>query len=232
MNAIAERKETAVETMPAASEAGSLMQVIERAARDPNVDTDKMRALLDMKKEIMQESAKRDFADAMNAAQEEMRPISQDASNTQTRSKYASYAALDRPMRPIYTRHGFSLGFDTADGAPEGHIRVVCEVAHKNGHSRVPHLDMPADGKGAKRGLLKMIFNIAESESDDDDGNAAGAGPKVSEAQLKELLALADDVGADKVKFCQYAGVASFADIGADKFEAAKKTLEAKRRAK
>ena len=72
------------------------------------------------------------------------------------------------------------------------HVRVVCYVGHVGGHSRAYHVDMPADGKGAKGGdvmtkthavgagmsygmryLLKMIFNIAIGE-DDDDGNGAG----------------------------------------------------------
>jgi hypothetical protein len=95
----------------------------------------------------------------------------------------------DRALRPIYTKHGFSLSFDTADGAPADHVRVVCRSRTATATSEPPHLDMPADGKGAKGGdvmtkthaigaavtygkryLLGMIFNIAVGE--DDDGNA------------------------------------------------------------
>lgn len=78
-------------------------------------------------------------------------------------------------------------------------VRVLCYVAHAQGHSRTYHIDMPADGKGAKGGdvmtkthavgagasygmryLLKMIFNVAVGE-DDADGNdlqAAHLGPE------------------------------------------------------
>ena len=50
-----------------------------------------------------------------------MRAIAADANNPQTRSRYASYFALDNAVRPIYTKHGFSLTFDTGDGAPDQH---------------------------------------------------------------------------------------------------------------
>jgi hypothetical protein len=111
--------------------------------------------------------------------------------NHQTKSKYASYADLDRAVRPIYSDHGFSLSFDSGDNAPADCVRVVCKVAHRGGHREIHHLDMPADGKGAKGGdvmtkthatgaaitygkryLLGMIFNLAVGE--DDDGNSAG----------------------------------------------------------
>src|SRR6185436_6685763 len=94
--------------------------------------------------------------------------------------------------RPIYTKHGFALSFNTAEGAPENYVRVVCNVSHDGGHSRQFQIDMPADGKGAKGGdvmtkthavgsgmtygmryLLKMIFNVAIGE-DDTDGNVPG----------------------------------------------------------
>jgi hypothetical protein len=174
-----------------AADAGSLMAVISRAAADPNTDVDKLERLMGLYERITDRSAEQSYHDAMNAAQEEMRPIAADANNPQTKSKYASYAALDRALRPIYTRHGFSISFDTADGAPVDHVRVVAEVAHRDGFKKRPHLDMPADGKGAKGGdvmtkthaigaavtygkryLLGMVFNIAVG--DDDDGNSNG----------------------------------------------------------
>jgi hypothetical protein len=124
-----------------------------------------------------------------HAAQQEMRHIAADANNPQTKSKYATYAALDAKVRPIYSKHGFSLSFYTADGAPEGSIRIVCKVA-RGGHTERPYIDMPADGKGAKGGdvmtkthatgagvtygrryLLGMIFNLVIGE--DNDGNGA-----------------------------------------------------------
>lgn len=185
----------------------SLMEMVERAARDPAVDIHKMERLMAMVEKQQQRVAEQAFNEAMNLAQEEMGPVSKDASNPQTRSKYASYAALDQAVRSIYSKHGFSLSFDT-ESLPSDMIRVVCKVAHRDGHAERPHLDLPADGKGAKggdvmtkthatmsavtygkRGLLKMIFNIAEGDLDDDGNAASGprapAQPKMSEGAMK-----------------------------------------------
>jgi hypothetical protein len=227
-----------------ASEAMSLLAVIERAARDPMVDVNKMRELMAMRKEIVAEQAAQAFDEAMTHVQEEMRPIAADASNPQTRSKYASYLALDRAMRPIYTRHGFNLTGNTAEGAPEGYVRVVCDVS-RSGHTRRYQVDMPADGKGAKGGdvmtkthavgsamtygqryLLKLIFNIAVGE--DDDGNRASGDPTISADQIGELQAMIESVGANKELFLKYFKVETLADIPTKKFQAAVDALNAK----
>ena len=208
--AVAKRKE---ETAPApvpVSESAAIIQMIERAARDPSVDLDKMQRLLEMREKIDAQAREREFNERMAAAQQEMRPVSADANNPQTKSKYASYAALDRALRPIYTKAGFALSFNTAPEAPPDHVRIVCDVTNC-GHTRRYQIDMPADGKGAKGGdvmtkthatgsaatygmryLLKMIFNVAVGEADDDGNKAGKTGPveRVTEQQVKELNAL------------------------------------------
>lgn len=222
-----------------------IMAVISRAATDPNVDVEKMERLMAMYERIEGKKAETAFNAAMVEAQQEMRPISADANNPQTRSRYASYAKLDASLRPIYTRHGFSLSFDTGDAAQD-YVRVVCQVAHAAGFSRSFHIDMPADGKGAKGGdvmtkthaagaamsygmryLLKMIFNVAVGE-DDTDGNPPS--PKVSEEQEANLQALIEEVGANKPAFLKFLKVSALADIRADRYAEAVKMLEAKRR--
>jgi hypothetical protein len=229
-------------------DAASLMAVISRAASDPATDVDKLERLLGMYERITARSAEQSYHDAMSDAQAEMRPIAADASNPQTKSKYASFVALDRALRPIYTKYGFSLSYDTAEGAPPEYVRVVCKVSHRAGHTERPRIDMPADGKGAKGGdvmtkthatgaamtygqryLLKMIFNIAVG--DDNDGNwEGGATQYLTEAQIQQLNVFADEVGADKRKFCEFLGVDSFAEIPAHQFARAKQALESKRR--
>jgi hypothetical protein len=166
----------------------ALVSIIERAAINPEVDIEKMERLLDMHDRILMRQAETEFNAGMTAAQSEMGRVSTDATNPQTRSRYATYGKLDSVLRPIYTAHGFALSFDTGE-ASEGMLRVICRVSHRGGYSREYHVDMPADGKGAKGGdvmtkthatgaamsygmryLLKMIFNVAIGE-DDNDGN-------------------------------------------------------------
>jgi hypothetical protein len=232
-------------TAVAAIEPTSLMQVISRAASDPSVDIDKMQRLMEMHERLQARSAESAFNDAMAAAQAEMRPVAAKAENPQTRSKYATYAALDKELRPIYAKHGFSISYDTDDSPKAEHIRVLAYVA-RTGHTRTYKVDMPADGKGAKGGdvmtkthaagaamsygmryLLKMIFNVAVGQ-DDKDGNEPE--PVISEKQVADLEALITEVGADKVKFLRHIKVDSLDQIYARAYASVVKMLEAKRK--
>lgn len=193
---------------PVTDEATALIQVIERAARDPSVDIDKMERLLAMKERMDSQRAEAIFNTAMSAAQSEMSQVSADAENPQTNSKYASYSALDKVLRPIYTTHGLSLSFDS-DSAIEGWVRIICRISHTGGFSRSHHVDLPADGLGPKgspvmtkthatggavtygmRYLLKMIFNVAVG-TDDNDGNIPLE--YISEEQSIIIQALLDE---------------------------------------
>ena len=192
MNQITTKQEQ--DTLPVVtSDSAALMQVISRAASDPAYDIDKMERLFKMHQEIVARDAEREFNTAMAGVQAKSRRVAADLHNPQTHSNYASYAALDRALRPLYTEAGFALSFGTGDPAPDS-VQVICHVTHSAGHTRKYQIQMPADGKGAKGGdvmtkthatgsatqygmryLLKMIFNVAIGiDLDDDDGNKAG----------------------------------------------------------
>lgn len=210
----------------------SLMETISKAASDPDVNIDKFERLMAMSERADARASEREFNIAMNEVQEEIRPIAADASNPQTKSKYASYLALDKALRPIYTNHGFSLSFDTGDATADM-VRVLCYVSHRDGHSRTYKVDMPADGKGAKGGdvmtkthatgaamtygqryLLKMIFNIAVGE--DDDGNKAGdTSKKITPEQASTVLGLIERTNADIEKVCAYFKIDAIPDLKA-----------------
>jgi hypothetical protein len=174
----------------AVTEQSAMVSMIERAARDPAINIDKLERLITLQENAQERVAEQAFNMAMSDAQGEMGPIAADSNNPQTKSRYASYFALDKALRPIYSKHGFALSFGTGDVPQESYIRVLCYTSHRGGYTRTYHVDMPADGKGAKGGdvmtkthatgsamtygqryLLKMIFNIAIGS--DDDGNAA-----------------------------------------------------------
>lgn len=185
------KQEALIEAPPqaVARPAESPLAMFERMASDPSVDVDKFERFMQMREREMARVAQEQFNAAMAAAQAEMRPVAADADNPQTRSKYASFAALDKALRPIYTKHGFAPSFDTTDSPLPDHVRILCYVSHIGGHSRTYRIDMPNDGKGAKGGdvmtkthaqgaamsygtryLHKMIWNVAVGE-DDNDGN-------------------------------------------------------------
>jgi hypothetical protein len=171
-----------------ASETATPAQMLAMAVAQ-GADPERLQKLLDLQERWEATQAKRSYTEAMNDAQGDMGRVSADATNPQTRSRYASYGKLDSVLRPIYVKHGFSLSFNEADSPKPEHVRVVCRVSHRAGHTEEFHTDMPADGKGAKGGdvmtkthavgaakqygmryLLKGIFNVAIGD-EDTDGN-------------------------------------------------------------
>lgn len=176
------------------------LNLIRELAVNPNVDPDKLSKILDLQERIMDKNAEQQFNDAMHKAQQEMSFIRTDQKNKDKGNVYASYKALDRHIRPIYTKHGFSVSFDTGPGKPEygpirdGEIRILMDIAHSAGWKVQKHTDIPVETTGAqgakmmtkthatgsgmsygKRYLLIFGFNLAVGE-EDDDGNKAGAG--------------------------------------------------------
>jgi len=163
--------------------------VIVRAAADPNFNIEKLERLVRIQEELDKREAERKFNEEMSAAQAEMQAVSADASNPVTRSRYASYAKLDHAIRPIYTRHRFSISFNTEPSGEPNRTRVVGLVAN-GAYTRKHQVDIPYTTTGfrggemmtpthaytssisyGERALLAMIFNIAVLR--DDDGNRA-----------------------------------------------------------
>jgi hypothetical protein len=233
---------------PPVSEATAIIRLIEAMARDTSLPLDRLEKIIELQERLAIRHAETAFNEAMARAQTEMRTVALDSNNPQTRSKYASYAALDRAVRPIYTKHGFALSFNTGMDAPDQHVRVLCDVSN-GGYTRRYHIDMPADGKGARGGdvmsrshatgsalsygqryLLKLIFNVSTGESDD-DGNAAGDGGFITDEQATIIRDLIDEVGADIKRFCAYFKVEGIAKIPAKQYDRAVAALNAKRRA-
>lgn len=204
MSAVIEAKTLPIERPT--TEAAALLQVIERAATNPEVDIAKLEKLLEMHERIVAGNALAAFNQAMTDCQSEMRAVGANADNPQTRSRYATYAKLDATLRPIYNKHGFAISFDTGDIDKPEAVRVLAYVS-RGGYTRTYKVDVPADGKGAKGGdvmtkthavgaamsygaryLLKFIFNVAVGE-DDADGNGPKDGPPPDEAGKKALEA-------------------------------------------
>jgi hypothetical protein len=222
------------------------MEVISRAAADPNTDVDKLERLLGMYERITARDAERLFNEGLKAAQAEMPQIQRDAKNDQTNSRYARLETVARTMDPIITKHGFALSFGTAESPLPSHYRITCTLSHEAGHSREYHADVPADLTGMKgtqnktathafgstmsygrRYLKLMIFDVALT---DDDGNAAEA-TFISEGQVGQISALLSDAGADRTAFLKYMAVDAVEHIRTNEFRKALTSLAAKKRA-
>jgi hypothetical protein len=186
-------EQNAVQRIVEQPPANTMLAVIERAARDQSIDVSKLERLLVLAETIHAREAKAAYDASMSAAQGEMRPISRDCNNPQTRSRYASYEAIDTAIRPIYTAHGFAMSFGSKSGSSD-RVIVTCRISHRAGHCEHVELEMPADGKGAKghdvmtkthatgsalsyakRYISNLVWNLSFGEADD-DGNAASNG--------------------------------------------------------
>lgn len=226
------------------SETAAIVSMIERAARDPNVDIDKMERLMRMQTEMAARQAAKVFDEAMSAAQAEMPAVIRNAKNDHTKSKYAKLEAVAEAIMPVITKHGFSLSFGTEDSPKEGHYRVVCRTSHRAGHRETTYGDFPADAAGSqgkanktaiqamgstitygRRYLTLMVFNVALKD-EDNDGNAIEAGGTITDEQVVELRDLIEAVEADEKKFCEFLKAESLQGLPAKQFQTAVKALQ------
>jgi hypothetical protein len=216
MNAVVTR-----ESVPEpVSSANALIAVIERAASNPDIDVEKMERLLAMQERIMTQNAKVAFNESMRLAQTEMPKIKRNKENKETHSKYADLEAVTDAAVPIYTKHGFSLSYGTADCPIPGHYRVTALCAHVAGFERQYQADVPIDNTGPKgtqnktmthgfgstmsygrRYMICLICNITLT-NEDTDGNRPGqrhAAPKGFEKWKADIAAVADE-GMERLK--------------------------------
>jgi hypothetical protein len=229
-----------------ADENAAILSMIERAARDPNVDVDKMERLFNMRERMAEQSARSSYAAAMAAVQAALPVVVRRAENKQTSSKYAKLEHIASAIKPIYTQHGFSLSFGTEDCRNDSERRIVCTCRHRAGHSEKHTVDVPFDNAGiagkvnktnthaykstltyGRSMLTCMIFDVQTSA--DDDGNAAGAGRVISNEQCALLVAEFEAVSANIARFCEHYRIDKYADLPAAKFDEAMAMLKAKK---
>ncbi len=227
-----------------------LLAMIERASRDPTIDLDRMERLIKMRERDQDVAAEGAFNDALAAVQQELTPVARDSNNPQTHSKYASYFAVDKVVRPVRSKYGFSLTFDTEDGAPEGYIRVVAYLA-KGRHSRKYRYDSPTVTTGikgnemmtltharasaltyAKRYLVGLIFDLSTGE--DKDGNQIGGKTVNTDAatdeQVMEIYKMLGKSEKDRVALCKHLGIDALENMTVATYEQAKGAIAARKK--
>lgn len=228
-----------------ADEASALISMIERAARDPNVDIVKMERLFDMRERVAARAAEAAFNAAMAAAQAEIAPVAKNKSNTHNRSKYADLYAIADKALPVAHKHGFGLSFSEFRSEIPNHLGVACKVTHAAGHSERYEFNVPVDAAGSQGKVNKTatqaygstftygrryatcgVFNIAIK---DDDGNAhPGGNGMVTEDQVAELNNLISETQADAGWICEHYSIETLADMTTKQFGEAKSGLTAR----
>ena len=242
MNAVVEMLPASM-PIPQTTSSAQLLAVLSRMMSDPSVDIERIERGAALYERAIARDAEITFNTAMAAVQMELSPIARDSNNPQTRSKYASYFAIDKAIRPVYGRHGFALSFDTEEGGPPDHTRVVALLS-KGGHTQRYHYDSPIITKGmkgnemmtlthagasavtyAKRYLAGMIFNLSTGE--DTDGNApaepdAKQSPpppgSITQDQADEIRELLESLNVKRPAFLQWIGQKRIENVPAERF--------------
>jgi hypothetical protein len=157
-----------------------------RLALEKGAPIETIERLVALQEKMLARQGEIAFSAALNRVQDKIKRIAPDLDNKSKNSKYASYAAIDRVIRPIYGPEGFSLSFTHAECPKPDYIRVICWL-RLGAHKEPYQVDWPVDTQGpkggdvmtktqatgasdsyAKRYLVKDIFNIAIGEDDND----------------------------------------------------------------
>jgi hypothetical protein len=235
--------------LPVQSEGAAVLGMIERVARDPGADMDKMMQLMSWRKEIMSEQKRAAFDEAMAAAKSEIPVIKKNRrvgfdtkGGDRTEYTHEDMGEIARTVDPILAKHGLSYRFRVSSeiNAP---VMVTCVVSHRDGHFEETTLTAGRDDSGKKNAIqqvgstitylqrytLKAALGLAAAQ--DDDGRTSEAPDTISLEQTEQLLALADEVEADKEAFCRYFKVDGIAQLKAKDFDRAIAALNRKRKA-
>lgn len=212
------------------------MDMLARAV-DSGAGLDMVEKLMGLQERWEKNQARKAFDEAISAAKSGIGPIERTGTGHNSK-RYATFAAIAKTIDPILSQHGLSYRFRTAQGE---RISVTCILSHKAGHYEETTLAGPPDASGSKNAIqaigstltylqrYSLIQMLGLAAADDDDGKAVDAGGPISSDQVAELIALADDVGADKARFCKHFKVESFAAIQAGRYQAAVAALNSKR---
>lgn len=242
-------KDPATDIVPVENHTAVLtpMDMLNRAVQS-GASMEMMEKLMDLQERWEKNQARKAFDAALSAAKAKIPVIKKNRKVGYTSKRtddsvdfdHEDMGEIARTIDPILSEQGLSYRFRSSQ--ENAQVKVTCVISHRDGHFEETTLCAGADTSGKKNAIqaigstlsylqrytIKMALGLAAAK--DDDGKMSEFEP-VSPDQLDELLALADEVEADKAAFCKWAKVDSFADIAAKNFDKAKKALEAKRRA-
>lgn len=242
-----------VGSVTATGESSALISLIERAARDPSVDIDKMERLFQMHAAVEQRHAKAAYLRALADMQPELpvvnkrgeisRKARDDSGEKKAAkpTKYAKWEDVVEAISPILAKHGFSISFRIKQDA---RVEVTAVLGHRDGHSEQTSMQLGIDDSGAKNNIQGWgssvsygkrytafaLLNIV-ARGEDDDGKAAGDPPAMDKTNsLAALNALVQQTKADVAWLCGHYSVETLDDLTAKQIADATAGLMARKR--
>ncbi len=239
-------KVTSLTKAPEKPQGGSVtpLEMLNRAVQS-GADIAVLEKLMDLNERWQAGQARMAFSQAIADAKSQIKPIRKNrkvdftSQKGRTNYDYEDLAEVARSVDPIITQYGLSYRYRTRQEGKK--VFVTCILAHRDGYFEENELSADIDESGNKNAIqglgssitylqritLKLALGLAASK--DDDAKTASAPQHISEAQLDELITLADEVKANKAALCKYFRVESMQEIPVTLFGKVKAALEAKR---
>jgi len=206
---------TAIETRGA--EKPSMLQAVMAAALNPDLDPERIKAFLDVAREMDQDEKKQQFYAAFAAAKAQISAIRimkngeivYPGKNGGPASviKFIKHDDISRAIKPILAEHGLTATYSSEmlPNAPK--VVTVMTVIHHNGYSRewrsipMPLVDSGGgknDVQGAgsistygRRFVTVAAFDIV-AEDADDDGNLGKTAKPITQDQADDIRTILD----------------------------------------
>ena len=212
-------------------------------------DVGKLERLLDFQLRVDAEAARRAFAEAFSRVQAQMTPVAKAGYNKDNKSRWAKVEQLCAMLDPLLIAEGIAWSFSDHESPVPNHVRITMQLRHGT-HVEPYHYDMPIwDGKGARGGgvmtgpqasgtmhayacryLRLGVFGVQQFNPDDNDGNAVGATPTLTDDQVSDLAAAVQESGAPLAGVLASQGVERLEDLTAAGRKGVLYTLEQRRK--
>lgn len=231
----------------AQDQAVQVMDLIKEATFNKEIDVSKMQALLDIKERIIKSQAEAEFNMDYLEAKLQMPRITKDGrvayeqkdGTLKETFQYAKYETIDKAIRPVEQKFGFSRSFTTEERVNGGGVIVHCELLHKGGHKKVASIPIPLENSGGKNNVqgmgssfsygkrytTEMLWDIVKDGADT-DGNVSDV--PIDDVQFEELQRLIQESNTDAKAFCSYLKVESLRAITNKQYPKAVMDLKSK----
>lgn len=137
-----------------------LVLMFERLAKDPAVDVEKLERLIAMQERILKFNAEAAF----NADFVEMQPhipvIEESRDGDSGKWHYAPLEDIVEVVRPILSRHGFTLTHKT-EWPDAKTVKVVGILTHRQGHARYSEFQSLSDPSGSKNAIQALGSSVS-----------------------------------------------------------------------
>jgi hypothetical protein len=207
----------------------AIVSIIDKAMTNPDVDIEKMTAILDMQERIMDKNAEIEFNKSMVSAISEIPSFEKATSGHNY--KYATFEQINKVVKPILASHNLYVTFLT-DFQSDNYVMVTAEITHKDGFSKKTSMRFPFDCTGSKnevqavasaisygkRYMQNALLNIT-THGEDDDGFASER--TIGEHEIARLNNGLEMATVTLGEFCDSMGVAKLSEIKVDNFNEA-----------